>query len=362
MLTSLPRDGASTEAAGRRRKNPTRDTLDSLKTDQLDDLDRALVHALQINGRAPFGVIAAALGVSDHTVARRYRRLRSQGVLRVVGLPDSLRLGRTDWFIRLRCVPDAALTTARALARRDDISWVMLTSAGTEITCQASVASRGQRDALLLGALPRSRQIVNVDALSVLRTFFGGPTGWNGRTSALTTAQASSIAQSSGQPAPGARSTEPVILDAQDEQLLAELRRDGRTPVTDLAVALGCSQPAASRRLDRLIASGELFFDVEIAPEHLGYQVEALLWVTVAPGRLEEVANATAQHPHVALAAATTGATNLLLAVGCHDDADLYDYVAHHLGPLDGVRAVQTAPIIRTVKRAGSLLEPASVH
>jgi hypothetical protein len=24
---------------------------------------------------------------------------------------------------------------------------------------------------------------------------------------------------------------------------------------------------------------------VEIAPEHLGYQVEALLWVTVAPGR-----------------------------------------------------------------------------
>ena len=25
-----------------------------------------------------------------------------------------------------------------------------------------------------------------------------------------------------------------------------------------------------------------LFFDVEIAPEHLGYQAEALLWVTVS--------------------------------------------------------------------------------
>ena len=69
-----------------------------------------------------------------------------------------------------------------------------------------------------------------------------------------------------------------------------------------------------------------------------------------------------AQHPHVAMAAATSGATNLLLAVGCRDDADLYDYVAHRLGPIDGVQAVQIAPVIRTVKRAGALLEPAPRH
>jgi hypothetical protein len=72
------------------------------------------------------------------------------------------------------------------------------------------------------------------------------------------------------------------------------------------------------------------------------------------------VASTAATHSPVALAAVTSGTTNLLLAVGCRDDADLYDYVAHHLGPLDGVQAVQTAPVIRTVKRAGTLLEPAS--
>jgi hypothetical protein len=57
------------------------------------------------------------------------------------------------------------------------------------------------------------------------------------------------------------------------------------------------------------------------------------------------------------MAAATSGTTNLLLAVGCHDAGDLYDYLAHHLGPIEGVQAVQTAPVIRTVKRAGSLIE-----
>ena len=50
------------------------------------------------------------------------------------------------------------------------------------------------------------------------------------------------------------------------------------------------------------------------------------------------------------------------LGVGSHDDVDLYDYVAHRLGPIDGVQAVRTAPAIRTVKRAGSLLEPAPDH
>jgi DNA-binding Lrp family transcriptional regulator len=332
----------------------------SLKTDQLDDLDRALVHALQINGRAPFGVIAAALGVSDHTIARRYRRLRSQGVLRVVGLPDSLRLNRTDWFIRLRCVPDSALPIARALAQRDDISWVMLTSAGAEITCQASMSSRGHRDALLLGTLPRSRQIVQVDALSVLRSFFGGATGWNGRTSALTAEQASHIARSgTGPPGPGVRPAAPVVLGPQDEALLIEVVRTAASPWPTSPPRLAAPSPqpvAGSTASSRPACCSSTS---RSPPEHLGYQVEALLWVTVAPGRLEEAAAAAARHPQVAMAAATFGDTNLLLAVGCHDSADLYDCVAHHLGPIDGVQAVQTAPVIRTVKRAGALLEAA---
>jgi DNA-binding Lrp family transcriptional regulator len=174
----------------------------------------------------------------------------------------------------------------------------------------------------------------------------------------LTAEQASRIPVSGPGPSdPGARPA-PVVLDPQDAMLLAEVRHEGRIPVAGLAAALGCSQPAASRRLDRLIASGVLSFDVEIAPEHLGYPVEALLWVTVAPGRLEAAAHAAAGHPQVAMAAATSGDTNLLLAVGCRDSADLYDYLAHRLGPLDGVQAVQTAPVVRTIKRAGALLEP----
>ena len=100
-----------------------------------DELDRQLVHALQINGRAPFSAIAEVLGVSDRTIARRYARLRSVGGLRVLGGIDSTALGAVLWLLRVRCAPTAAVAVAEALARRPDTSWVSLTSGGTEITC-----------------------------------------------------------------------------------------------------------------------------------------------------------------------------------------------------------------------------------
>ncbi|MGW4718121.1 Lrp/AsnC family transcriptional regulator [Nocardia sp. NPDC004260] len=74
----------------------------------LSPVSRAIVHALHIDGRAPFSRIAAVLGVSDQTVARRYRRLRSTGQLRVVGLPNARRLGWVEWFVRVQVTPDAA--------------------------------------------------------------------------------------------------------------------------------------------------------------------------------------------------------------------------------------------------------------
>jgi DNA-binding Lrp family transcriptional regulator len=319
----------------------------------LDDLDRALVHALQLDGRVPFGVVAEVLGVSDHTVARRYRRLRGAGLLRVVGLAQSAALGHTDWFVRLRCLPDSALPIAKALARRDDISWVMLTSAGTEITCLAQTRTRPERDALLLGALPRTRQVVEVDALCVLATFAGGASGWNGRAGALDEQQVAALT-----PDRPDRAADRVVVDDVDLALLALLRRDARIPVVELAAALRCSPSAASRRLDRLLERGALAFDVEIAPEHLGFGVEALLWLDVAPGALDETGRAVAGHAPVALAAATSGSSNLLLAVGCRDTADLYDYLARRLGPLPAVAAIHSAPVIRTVKRAGTVLDP----
>lgn len=59
----------------------------------LDQLDRAIVEALQADGRAAFREIARGLNVAEGTVRNRYERLSDAGVLDVVGVTNPLALG-----------------------------------------------------------------------------------------------------------------------------------------------------------------------------------------------------------------------------------------------------------------------------
>jgi DNA-binding Lrp family transcriptional regulator len=321
-----------------------------METVTIDRLDRKIAHALQLDGRAPFNVIADALGVSDQTVARRYRRLRSAGALRVVGLPDPARVGQVVWALRLRCVPDAAGPIADALARRPDTSWVSLTSAGTEIVCFARAHGPRLRDAPLLDRLPRTPKVIAVTAHCLLHMFAGGPTGWRRRTEALAPEQVRRLRRD---PPTG---TETLTLSAADEALLAELALDGRTGYPELATATGWSPSTVQRRLEHLRATGALFFDVDIDPELLGYPAEAVLWLSVPPTRLSQVGATLAAHPEVALAAATTGPANLIALVGCRDVHDLYGYITTRLGDIVAIERLETAPVIKHLKRSGALL------
>ena len=83
-----------------------------MKAFDLDLLNKQIIHALIIDGRAPFSRIAAVAGVSEQTVARRYRRMHAAGVVRVTGVPDTQLLGHSEWVVRLQCVPDAAAALA----------------------------------------------------------------------------------------------------------------------------------------------------------------------------------------------------------------------------------------------------------
>ena len=99
----------------------------------IDLLDRRIIHALYIDPRAPFSRLAEVLGSSEQTIARRYRRLYDERILRVVGQLDSQRLGQSDWAVRIRCAPGSAPVVATKLAQRADTAWVQLISGGTEI-------------------------------------------------------------------------------------------------------------------------------------------------------------------------------------------------------------------------------------
>src|SRR5882757_367558 len=212
----------------------------------LEVIDQRIVHALQIDGRAAFSRIGEVLGVSDQTVARRYGRLRTAGVVRVLGLVDPLRVGLTPWFVRVRCTPDAAASIGEALARRNDTRWVSLISGGTEIFCAVQAAGPDQ-DTVLLQKLPRTPRVVQVTAHAMLHVFFGQDLSPVSRIGALGPAEIAALTPADA-PQPAVEATEPVPLGPGDHLLLDVLAADGRASAAELATATGWSQTTVRRR------------------------------------------------------------------------------------------------------------------
>lgn len=318
-----------------------------------DRTDLQIVQCLQISPRAPFRRIGEVLGVSEQTVARRYRRLRAEGVMRVVGLVNPARLGETSWQVRIQCRPDAAAAIASALARRDDVSWVMLTSGGSEIVASLRSRTQQQRDELLLQQLPRTAQVLSISAFATLHVFRGASSDdWRIDASLLTAAQRRTIAATRRAPR-----DEPEPLHTDDEPLIEALARDGRASVAQLADATGWTEAKAGRRLDVLESSGTVYLDVDLAAEVFGYLISAYLWLTVPPAEIESVGRLLAKHPQVMFVAAVTGPASVVASVMCKDGEDLYRYLSADIGKIKGIGHVEVSPTVRRIKQAGSLLD-----
>jgi DNA-binding Lrp family transcriptional regulator len=317
---------------------------------EIDGIDRALIHALNIDGRAPFSQIAAVLSLSDQTVARRYRRLRATSIARVVGQTLFWRVGHVRWFLRIRCAPNAALAVATALGRRPDTYWVRMYAGGTEIGCVAQSSDRAETDNLLLQKLPHTPRVLDITAHNLLHVFFGGPAVHLNLVDGLTPEQVDALR-------PGiVPSVEVIDLDDADHRMLALLEEDGRAGFAAIAKATGWSESTARRRLEFLRESGALFFDVDVDAAVLGYKSEAMMWLSVPPAEMEPIGEALAQHPEIAFVGATTGTANLVASVVCRDVSDFYRYLTTRVAALTAIHHIETSPVIRTVKRGATLL------
>jgi DNA-binding Lrp family transcriptional regulator len=328
-----------------------RGTVDTLT---VDDLDRQLAQCLGIDGRASFAAIAEILGVSDQTVARRYRRLRSAGALRVVGLRYPKTGDAASWFLRMRCVPGSGEAIATALARRDDTAWVQLLSGDTEVLCSLRGDPREGSDALL-ARLPRSSRIVAVTAYSRLHMFTGGPDAL-GFLDVLPASQVAPLQR----PAVlhGGHVEGHIELGELDHALFATLAVDGRAPYSDLAAATGWSETTVRRRVDQLRDAGVLYFDLELDMPMFGFRSTVWMWLSVQPSHLAAVGTALAKFPEVAYAMATTGPANLAACAVCRSQEELYTFLTDRVGALAGVDRAETAPVIRTVKQASPIAAP----
>ncbi|MFD7448333.1 Lrp/AsnC family transcriptional regulator [Kitasatospora sp. NPDC059827] len=320
--------------------------------------DVRIIRALQIAPRASFAAIAAALGLTEGAVNRRYRRLRADGVIRVAGVVNPGALGQSRWLVRLRCRPGSGPAIADALARRDDVNWVSLGAAGSEVTCATQSRTREQREDLLGQRLPRTAAVLDINAAAMLRQFLGGRGHYWSALQGTLSPQEEAALGSGGPPFTESPvvAREPLHLTPEDEKLFDALAVDGRAGLVDLAAAAGLTPGRVARRLDALLRHRVLHIDVEIAPAALGYHARAHLLLRVHPSEVKNAGRALAEEPGIAFAAAVSGPWNIHAVAHCRDLDELFEFTSERIGSLTGLQSMEVSPVLRQVKQAGTRL------
>jgi Lrp/AsnC family transcriptional regulator for asnA, asnC and gidA len=103
----------------------------------LDDLDRAIIRCLQIDGRRPYAQIGRELHVPEATVRQRAERLVHRGVVQVVGVTDPLAMGFEQPALVGLNVDGARLDEVLTrIGDLDEVTYVVVTAGRFDVVCQ----------------------------------------------------------------------------------------------------------------------------------------------------------------------------------------------------------------------------------
>jgi Lrp/AsnC family transcriptional regulator for asnA, asnC and gidA len=106
----------------------------------LDGPNRAIIEALQRDGRQPYGAIAEAVGLSEAAVRRRVQRLRESGIMQIVAVTDPLQLGFTRQAMIGISVEGDVRRVAEKLSAMAEVDYVVMCAGSldnqAEIVCE----------------------------------------------------------------------------------------------------------------------------------------------------------------------------------------------------------------------------------
>ncbi|MEW1720165.1 Lrp/AsnC family transcriptional regulator [Streptomyces sp. NPDC093109] len=142
-------------------------------------------------------------------------------------------------------------------------------------------------------------------------------------------------------------------MDALDRKILAELQRDGRLTVTELAARVQLSVSPCHRRLRDLERAGAIRgYRAVVDPAAVGLNFEALVFVTLRWEDRDTVTafeEAVAAVPHVIQAQRLFGEPDYLLRVAATDLAAFQQLYDHRLATLPGVQRLTSTLVMKHV-------------
>lgn len=109
---------------------------------EVDDIDKAIIRELQLDGRMPYAKLGPRVGLSQAAARQRVQRLIESGAMQVVAVTDPLAVGFTIEAMIAVNVDGDLRTVAAALADVDEVTYLVITTGRfdllVEVVCEST--------------------------------------------------------------------------------------------------------------------------------------------------------------------------------------------------------------------------------
>ncbi|MDG1366278.1 MAG: Lrp/AsnC family transcriptional regulator [Acidimicrobiales bacterium] len=134
----------------------------------LDDIDKAIIRELQVDGRAAYSRLAPLVGLSEAAVRQRVNRLQGRGVIQIVAVTDPVSLGYPFQAMLGIKVSSEVDTTAEKISQIGSVDYTGVATGRFDVL--AEVVCRDREHLLELSDQIRATDTVSdVEIMTYLR-------------------------------------------------------------------------------------------------------------------------------------------------------------------------------------------------
>lgn len=135
----------------------------------LDDVDRAIILELQVDGRMSYAELGPKVGLSQAAARQRVNRLTERGVMQVVAVTDPLSLGLTTQAMVGITVDGDVRVAAALVAELVEAEYVLITAGRFDVLAEVLCEDNAALLALVNDRIRSIDGVASTEVFSVLK-------------------------------------------------------------------------------------------------------------------------------------------------------------------------------------------------
>ena len=136
----------------------------------LDDVDKAIIRELQVDGRMAYAQLSPKVGLSQAAVRQRVNRLLERGVFQIVAVSDPLSLGLTTQAMVGITVTGDVRGVAATVAAMGESEYVLITTGRYDVLAELLCTDNDALLELVNDRICAIDGVASTEVFSILKT------------------------------------------------------------------------------------------------------------------------------------------------------------------------------------------------